>query len=115
MSEKRESFYATYFEKDTILRLARWAGVLAWVVLGVYLFTSLNSLIQFLMQFATGVYYQKGMSIFDLVGFFTPYLTQPLPGLVYFFGLKFVEQALLIFMDMEESARRATRAGNQTS
>lgn len=109
MEEKHDRFYGTFFNKDSVLKLARWSGILAWVVLGIYLFTSTISLIQFLQQFATGLYYQKGMSIFDLLNFFTPYLYQPMPGVIYFFGLKFVEHSLLIFMDVEESARRSAR------
>ena len=109
MEEKREKFYGTFFNKDSVLKLSRWAGVLAWVVLGIYVFTASISFIQFLMQFSTGIYYQKGMSVFDLLSFFNPYLLQPLAGVVYFFGLKFVEHTLLIFLDMEESSRRAAR------
>lgn len=110
MEEKRERFYGTFFNKDSVLKISRLAGFIAWVVLGIYLYTGSISFIQFLMQFSTGVYYQKGMSIFDLLSFFTPYLTQPMPGVVYFFGLKFVEHSLLIFLDMEESSRRAARS-----
>ncbi|WKZ38085.1 MAG: hypothetical protein QY332_09090 [Anaerolineales bacterium] len=109
MEEKKGNFYATFFDKDAVLKFARWAGILAWVVLGVYLLTTLNSFLQFMIQFATGVFYQKGMSIFDILGYFSPYLLQIVPGLVYFFGLKFVEHASLILMDLEESARRAVR------
>ena len=108
MQEKK--FYATYFNKDAVLKFSRWVGVIAWVVLTVYLLSSLNSFMQFIIQFATGVYYQKGMSIFDLFSFFTPYFLQFMPGVAYFFGLKFIEHALLILMDIEESTRRAARS-----
>lgn len=107
MQEKK--FYGTYFNKDAVLKFSRWAGILAWLVLVVYLLTSTISFLQFLQQFVTGIFYQKGMSIFDLIGYFNPYLLMPLPGVVYFFGLKFVEHASLILLDMEESARRAVR------
>jgi len=110
MEEKREPFYAAFFDKSAVLKISRWAGIFAWVVLGIYLLTSLISFMQFITQFVTGVFYQKGMSIFDLLSFFTPYLMQALPGVVYFFGLKFVENGLLILMEMEESMRRAARS-----
>lgn len=106
---KEKNFYATYFNKDAVIKFSRWAGILAWVVLVIYILTSLNSFLQFILQFATGIYYQKGMSIFDLIGFFSPYFIQIMPGIVYFFGLKFVEHASLILMDIEESTRRVTR------
>ncbi|GAB4500142.1 MAG: hypothetical protein OHK003_19040 [Anaerolineales bacterium] len=109
MEEKNTTFYAAFFDKSAVLKISRWAGVFAWVVLMIYLLTSLVSFAQFITQFVTGVFYQKGMSIFDLLGFFTPYLMQFLPGVVYFFGLKFVESGLLILLEMEESARRAAR------
>lgn len=111
MEEKRERFYGTFFNKDSVLKIARWSGILAWVALGIYLFTSSVMFIIFIQQFASGIYYQKGMSIFDLLSFFNPYLTQPIPGVIYFFGLKFVEHALLILLDMEESTRRSARNG----
>jgi hypothetical protein len=110
MEEKRETFYGTFFDKSAILKISRWAGIFAWVVLGVYLFTSLISFVQFMQQFVSGVFYQKGMSIFDLIGFFTPYLLQSVPGITYFFGMKFVEYGLLILLEMEESARRTANS-----
>lgn len=109
MEEKNTTFYASFFDKSAVLKVSRWAGVFAWVVLTIYLLTSLISFAQFITQFVTGIFYQKGMSIFDLLSFFTPYLMQLLPGIVYFFGLKFVENGLLILLEMEESARRAAR------
>jgi hypothetical protein len=110
MQEKNNTtFYGTFFDKDAVLKFARWAGILAWVALGVYLFIFVISFIQFMVQFSTGLFYQKGMSIVDLLGFFNPYLTMPIPGIIYFFGLKFVEHASLILLDMEEGIRRAAR------
>ena len=109
MAENREPFLGIFFDKSAILKLSRWAGILAWVTLATYLFTFSTSFTQFMMQFVTGVYFQKGMSFVDLLSFFNPYLTMPMPGIVYFFGLKFVQHALLILLEMEESARRSTR------
>lgn len=109
MTEKNNNFYATYFNKDLVLKIARWAGIFAWVTFVIYVLTTINSFLQFFLQFATGVFYQKGMSIFDLIGYFSPYFLQLMPGVMYFFGLKFIENALLIFMDIEESTRRSTR------
>jgi len=112
MKENRESFLGAYFDKDAILKVSRWAGILAWVVLGIYLFTSVVSLIQFLSQLFAGIFFQKGMSIFDFMSFFTPYLLLPLPGVMYFFGLRFVQHTLLIFLEVEENTRNFAR-GNK--
>ncbi len=105
----RTDFAGTYFDRDKVMKISRVAGIFAWVALGVFLFTTLNSLAQFLIQYVTGVYYQKGMSIFDVLGFFNPYLLMFMPGLLYFAGLKFVQHGLLILMDMEDNTRRAAR------
>ncbi len=108
-TEKHTGFLATYFDRDAVIKLARTAGILAWIVLGIYVFTTAVSVVQFLLQFATGIYYQKGMSIFDVAGYFTPYLLQPIPGLVYFIGLKFAEHGLFILLDVEDNTRRIAR------
>ncbi len=108
-TEKRTGFPATYFDRDAVIKIARIAGIFAWVSLGVYLFTTLLSFTQFMLQFATGVFYQKGISIVDVASYFTPYLLQPVPGVVYFIALKFAEHGLLIFLDVEDNTRRAAR------
>jgi hypothetical protein len=108
-TEKRTGFLATYFDRDAVLKIARIAGIFAWVALGIYIFTTLISFTQFMLQFVTGIFYQKGMSIVDVAGYFTPYLLQIVPGLVYFIGLKFAEHGLLILLDVEDNTRRAAR------
>lgn len=110
-TEKHSGFLATYFDRDAVLKIARTAGIFAWVALGIYVFTTAISVTQFLMQFATGIYFQKGMSIFDVFGYFTPYFLQLAPGFVYFIGLKFAEHGLLILLDIEDNTRRAARNG----
>ena len=112
MSESNESktnFAGTYFDRDRILQTSRIVGIFAWIVLGVYLFTTLVSFSQFMVQFATGLYTQKGMAGVDILAFFTPYLLQPMPGLLYFAGLKFIQYTLLILLDIEDNTRRAAR------
>ena len=109
LDESKTNFAGTYFDRDKVMQISRIAGIFAWITLGVFVATSLISFSQFLIQYITGIYYQKGMSIFDVLGFFTPYLIQLMPGLLYFAGLKFVQHALLILMDMEDNTRRAAR------
>ena len=107
--ETRTNFAGTYFDRDKVMQISRIAGVFAWIALGVYVFTTLVSFGQFMIQFTTGIFYQKGMSIFDVTGYFSPYLLQLMPGLLYFAGLKFIQHSLLILMDMEDNTRRAAR------
>lgn len=109
MEQKREPFLGLFFDKSAVLRLSRWAGMLAWVILGIYLVTTSISLTRFLIQYSSGLYFEKGITPLDMLDFFTPYLVQPLPGIIHFFGLKFAQNALLILMEMEESARRSAR------
>ena len=112
LNENRTGFLATYFNRDVVVKIAHLAGIFAWVALGIYIFTTLISFTQFMLQFATGVYYQKGMSIVDVISYFNPYLLQIVPGLVYFIGLKFAEHGLLILLDVEDNTRRTARKSN---
>jgi len=108
-SESKTNFSGTYYIHDKVMEISRISGIFAWIVMGVYLFTTLNSFAQFMTQFVTGVFFQKGMSTFDVIGYFSPYLLQLMPGLLYFAGLKFVQHALLILMDVEDNTRRSAR------
>lgn len=112
MSETNESktnFAGTYFDRDKVMQISRVAGIFAWITFGVYAFTTLNSFAQFMIQYVTGIFYQKGMSMFDILGYFSPYLLQFMPGLLYFAALKFIQHSLLILLDMEDNTRRAAR------
>ena len=106
---REAGFLGTYFDRDSVLRLSRWADVIAWIVLTVYLLSWLVSLLFFLGQYFTGLYIDKGATFLNVFSLFTPYLQQPLPGLFYFFGLLAVSKGLLIFLDMEDNTRRAAR------
>ena len=108
-NEKSTGFLGTYFDRDDVLRIARIASVFAWIALAIYTVTTLVSFTQFIMQFATGLYYQKGMNIVDVINYFMPYFLQIIPGLAYFAVLKFVQHALLILLDIEDNTRRAAR------
>jgi hypothetical protein len=109
LEEKQAGFLGTYFDRDGVLRLSRWADVVAWVVLTVYLLSWLFSLLLFLGQYYNGMFVDKGATFLNIVMTFSPYLQQPLPGLFYFFGLQAASKGLLIFLDMEDNTRRAAR------
>ncbi|HXF85509.1 MAG TPA: hypothetical protein VNK49_08975 [Anaerolineales bacterium] len=109
MNDKREKFLGTYFDRDSILRFARWADVLAWVVLTIYLLTWLFSILLFISQYMTGLFFDKGGTFLTMFNIFSPYLQQPLPGVFYFFGLQGISKGLLILLDMEDNTRRAAR------
>ncbi len=108
-NEKSSRFLGTYFEADSVIKVARWANILSWVVLGIYLLVWLGALIQVLFQFFNGMIFDKGIVVLNVMNIFLPYLTQPLPGLLYFFGLQAVSKILLILLDVEENTRRAVQ------
>jgi hypothetical protein len=108
-TEKNEKFLGAYFDRDSVLRLSRWAESIAWVILTIYLLSFSASFILFFAQYFNGLLYAKGMTFFDTFNMFMPYLQQPLPGVFYFFGLQALSKVLLILLDMEDNTRRAAR------
>jgi hypothetical protein len=109
-NDKREKFLGTYFDRDDVLRISRAADVISWVILTVYLLTWILSLILFLAQYLNGLFFAKGSESFlNTVSIFTPYLQQPIPGILYFFSLQGISRILLILLDMEDNTRRAAR------
>jgi hypothetical protein len=108
-NEKQIGFLGTYFDRDAILRICRWAEIIAWVTLTIYLLNWLISVLLFFAQYYNGMFFDKGMTFLNVLNIFSPYLTQPLPGVFYFFGLMAVSKVLLILLDMEDNTRRAAR------
>jgi hypothetical protein len=108
-NEKQAGFLGTYFDRDGVLRLSRWADVIAWVLLTVYLLSWLSSFLIFLGQYFSGLYFDKGGTFLTVINMFASQIQQPLPGIFYFFGLQAVSKGLLIFLDMEDNTRRAAR------
>lgn len=102
-------FLGTYFDRDGVLRLSRWADVIAWIVLTIYLLSWLFSVLLYFGQFYNGIYMDKGGTFLNAINMFTPFLQQPLPGVFYFFGLQAVSKGLLILLDMEDNTRRSAR------
>jgi hypothetical protein len=107
---KQAGYLGTYFDRDGILRLSRWADVIAWITLTVYIVSWLTTLIMFIAQYFSGLYFDKGATFLNVINLFVPYFMQPLPGVFYFFGLQAVSKGLLIFLDMEDNTRRAARS-----
>ncbi|HSO12540.1 MAG TPA: hypothetical protein VLT51_09205 [Anaerolineales bacterium] len=108
-NNRQEKFFGTYFDRDSVLRISRWAEGVAWVVLTVYLLAWLFSILLFIAQYANGLFFDKGMTFLTAFSIFKPYFLEPMPGVFYFFGLQGISKALLIMLDMEDSSRRAAR------
>lgn len=108
-TEKPTSYFGTYFERDSILRISRWADIIAWVTLTVYMVTWLSSLLLTLSQYYNGMFFEKGMTFLNAISYFAPQFQQGMPGFFYFFGLQAVSKGLLILLDMEDNTRRAAK------
>jgi hypothetical protein len=106
---RQAGFLGTYFDRDGILRLSRWADVIAWIVLTIYLVYGLSSLLSYLEAFFSGLGFDKGGNFLSTIVVLSNQLILPLPGLVFFFGLQAVSKGLLIFLDIEDNTRRAAR------
>lgn len=108
-NQKPSTFLGTYFDRDAVLRLARWADILSWVTLTLYILSWLLQLLLFLSQYFNGMLGDKGATLLTVYNIFSPYLLQPLPGVFYFFGLQAISKILLIFLDIEDNTRRGAR------
>ncbi len=108
-TEKQEKFFGAYVDRDTVLRLSRWAEGLSWVILTIYLLAWLASLLIFFAQSMNGLWYAKGMTFLDIFNMFMPYLQQPVPGILYFFVFQALSKLLLILLDVEDNTRRTAR------
>ena len=107
--EKQTKFMGAYFDRDSVLRLCRWADVMSWVILTVQVVTWLGSILLYLSQYMNGMMSDKGITFLMSFNMFSPYLTQVFPGVVYFFALQGISRVLQILMDMEDNTRRAAR------
>ena len=109
-NDKQERFLGTYFDRDVVLRLSRTADIVSWVILTIYLLVWIFTIAIFLAQYFNGLYFAKGEETFlTIFSLFSPYLQQPIPGLLYFFALQGISKGLLILLDMEDNTRRAAR------
>jgi len=110
MSESREKFFGTYFDRDSVLRISSAANIISWVILTIYILIWIFTMALFFVQYFNGLYFAKGSETFlTTASLFFPYLQQPIPGVLYFLGLQSVSKGLLILMDMEDNTRRAAR------
>jgi hypothetical protein len=111
MSESENSktnFAGTYFDRDSILRLARLANIFAWIALTYYVTQVVVALTVFVLQLARGFIVLPGFTDYVQQTLWT--LQPALPGLWNFIGLQAVGKVLLLFMDIEDNTRRAARS-----
>ncbi len=100
-------FPATYFERDSVIRMAHVIAVLSWVVAGIYALDVIVGLGVFLLQYLRGL--MGGMGFTDYLQNILFILERPLHGMLYFAAMQAVSKGLLIFLDVEDNTRRAAR------
>lgn len=108
-TEKPTGFMGTYFDREAVLKVARFAGGLAWALLILYVYNTVAAIGQFWFLLASDEVSYANANIFDRMMIPTSPVIQLAPGLVYFAMLKTAQQALLILLDMEDNSRRAAR------
>ena len=107
--KKPTTFLGTYFDRDDVMRLSRWADILAWVVLTLYLLSWVFHILQFFSQYFNGMIGDKGSTIVTMYNMYSPLLLEPIPGVLYFFALQAISKILLILLDVEDNTRRGAR------
>lgn len=108
--KKQTTFMGTYFDRDDVLRLSRWADILAWVVLTLYFLSWILQIVLNLSQYFNGMFADKGATLLTTFNnILTPYFIQPIPGVLYFFALQAISKILLILLDVEDNTRRGAR------
>jgi hypothetical protein len=104
---EKTNFAGTYFDKDTIVRLARFLKIASWIVAGVYIYQFAVSMLIFILQLYRHLVYIGGPTdvLLQIL-----WLVQPtLAGLIFFAALQAIAQGLLILLDIEDNTRRAAR------
>ncbi len=99
---QKPTFLGTYFDRDAVLRWARWSRILGWLIFAIYLF-----------QYA----YETGMNIFNafqanypLDWFYLIFnMGKPFQGALLLVVLHLLAFALQILLDIEDNTRRAAR------
>lgn len=105
--KSKTNFAGAYFDRDSVLRLARLADIFAWITLIYYAVQAGVALTVFILQIARGLMALPGLT--DYIQQFLWIFQPALPGFLYFIGLQAIGKVLLIFMDMEDNTRRAAR------
>ena len=107
MPESREKFLGTYFDRDIVLRMARWLAILSWVVAAIYLFDVVLSLGIFGLQYIRHLMLPMGFT--DIAQNILFIMERPLHGVLYFAAMQAVSKGLLIMLDIEDNTRRAAK------
>ena len=107
MSESKQQFLGTYFDRDDVLKMARIIAILSWVTAGIYAFDLALNLGVLILQYARHLIMPTGFT--DMALNLLYIFERPLHGVLYFAAMQAVSKGLMILMDMEDNTRRAAR------
>jgi hypothetical protein len=111
MNESKEGsktyFAGVYFDRDSVLRVARLAEIFSWIALIYYVGQTAVALTILILQLVRGLIVFPGLTDYIQQTFWT--LQPIIPGLWNFIGLQAVGKFLLIIMDLEDNTRRTAR------
>ena len=106
-NNSKTNFTGTYFDRDIVLRLARFLKLASWIVAVVYIYQLVVNLGIFILQLIRHTLYFGGLT--DFMQQFLWQVQPSLTGLIFFVSLQAMAQALLILLDIEDNTRRAAR------
>lgn len=104
MTERRDRFLGTYFDRDAVIRMARLLAILSWVVAAVYAWDVVLSLGILLLQYIRHLIMPMGFT--DVAQQLLFIFERPLHGVLYFGAMQAVSKGLLIMLDIEDNTRR---------
>ena len=106
-STNHVKFPGTYFDANSVIRMARAIGVLSWIVAAIYVADLSVAALTLFLQIQRGFVVYVGFT--DFAQNILYILERPLHGLLYFSAMQAVSKGLLIFLDVEDNTRRAAR------
>jgi hypothetical protein len=107
MTEPKEHFLGTYFDRDAALRMAKVIAILSWVVAGIYAFDLVLSLGILILQYVRHIISPMGPT--DVAQNLLFVFERPLHGVLYFAAMQAISKGMLILLDVEDNTRRAAR------
>ncbi len=107
MTEEKQKFLGTYFDRDAVIKMARIIAILSWVVAGIYIFDMVLSLGIWFLQYIRHLIMVLGFTDFAQQILFI--LERPLHGALYFAAMQAVSKGMLMMLDIEDNTRRAAR------
>src|SRR5512140_56363 len=105
MTEEKQGFLGTYFDRDAVIRMARVIAILSWVVAVIYVGDLVVTLGIWILQYIRHIIMPLGPPDFAQQMLFI--FERPLHGVLYFSAMQAVSKGMLIMLDIEDNTRRA--------